>query len=125
MPGRIGGAVDAAISQVSSSWLIAASMLAWGTLSRARIEMPCRKLSNTVAITAGSIVPGNCPARIARCTQATIPARVRSRDCVNPFATRAFSGLGALITPSATMQPLGCPSSHCMRADWRSAVSTA
>jgi len=121
----MGGAVEAAISQVSSSWLMAASIVAWGTVSRARIEMPCRKLSNTVAITAGLMVCGNCPRRIARSTHATIPARVRSRDCVNPSATRALSGLGALITPNATMHPLGCPSSHCMRADWRSAVSTA
>jgi len=121
----VGGAVEAAMSHVSRSWLIAALMVACGTLSRAKIETPCKKLSNTVAIAATLSVSGNCPAFTARSMHATMPARVRARDWVNASATRAFSGLGALITPKATMQPFGCPSSHCMRADWRKAVSTA
>ncbi|MNY38439.1 hypothetical protein D3C86_1730670 [compost metagenome] len=104
---------------------MAASMTSCGVLSRARMEIPCRKLSNTVAIAGACTVSGNSPLRIPRSTHARIPARVRARDRVRASVTRAFSGLGALITPRATMQPLGWPSSHCMRADWRSAVSMA
>ena len=87
--------------------------------------MPSKKHSKALASASISVAASSSRSVTPRWTHARMPARLRARASVSPAATAALAGSPALVTPNATMHPVGCDVSTCMRAEPRSVSSMA